>query len=560
MTDRHPHSNDSATELDLNDVAGHYDIPSGDLDRVVARGRRLATRRRRGVVTLTAVAVVATGIAAVNVLTPSADHETPVAAGGGNLSRGAAGIQWQTANPDLALGMSSEASGGSASLYALSTAAGEIDFAKARRNGVLWRSDNGVDWAAASTLPTDLYLSDLAGDDDRLYAVGTTAPTAASGAKAVPDLIAGWSDDAGRTFSRTTLPIDLRALAAHSTHSGVSTASVASGARGTLIVVTLNANLDVPKLVPDGVSARYGWVFSDTGVELLAGNTPVDGSSCAGMEDGQLNKVREVGPTDMGWFRCGDPADPASSGAKELFGVSHAFTWADLGIEGDVLMAVRHEPVLFHAPAGSTAFERVPLPDSTVAAGQVLVEAHDGGFEIVAAAAYDRAPKPVVVMHSDDGRTFGEPRALPDIVWASSIGRVRGVTTIVGGTDIGSAVVQADGTGGWVSRDIASAVDPKVLGNGQAHVIGAGMGDFGIVAAVVVSDERRDQISYRLLASRDGTTWEDRPLQDMVDDAIRSVTRVVVTSNRAVVSVAVGAPGKDRRGPSKQVALVGVAT
>lgn len=547
----------ASPDLDLDAAATSYDIPGGDVARVVRHGRHLAARRRRFTASATAMLVLAGAFAVQDVFGRDPDREVPLAADG-TLIRGPVGISWRMTTPEAGIGFGSNARG-PAPLYALSTAAGERDFETARRNGTVWRSENGVDWVAASTLAGDFYLADLAGRDGRVYAVGTTTATAVPGtSRTAHNLVAGWSDDDGKTFSHTALSaIDLAGIAQKSRHSGVGSASVASGPRGTMIVATVQALLDVPELLPAGVTAPNGWVTTESGIDLLGGKA----EGCPDAEN-QVKQMRgQDRPGEMSGFRCYEGEEKMSTRTpQEIFGVAARYSFGELGIGGDLLLAVQRQPVVFFAPPGTTDFERVEMPHQEPMHAPVLVEAHDDGFDVVAASGrVDGMTQKVVALHSADGRAFEAAAPLPDIMWPTAIGRVRGVTTVVGGTERGSVVAQRKPGGHWTSSALSSAVAPDAAAGKQANAVAAGIGDFGIVVAVVLSEDGQIA-STRIVASRDGTTWEDSPLDALVDEPVRAVTRIVVTDKRAVVTVGVGDAPRSGAGPLPQRALIAVAT
>ena len=561
--------NPLAADLDLDHAASAYDIPAGDIASVTDRGRRLSARRRNGVVIATVLALVATGAGAQVLLANDGDgaREIPLATEGG-VVRGDTGITWRVTTPKEGLGGLGTVEGpiGDGPLYALSTAPGERSSAKVRMNGVVWRSADGVDWTEASRVDSDVHFADLAASDGRIYAVGTTAGTAATGtsssaARSAYDLVAGWSDDDGATFNRTALPLDLRALAANGTMVRVNGARVASGPKGTLIAVTLAASLDVRRLLPDGEDAPNGWVITGTGVDVLG-----DERNGCDAELEKLEQMESVG--DLTGFTCprGGQGDGALT-AQEIFGVTGSYTFDQLGIEGDLLDAVRRQIAVFHAAPGATEFERVQSPSTKAVYGPAYVEAHDGGFEVIASSEAEASggPQGIVHLHSGDGRSFGQASTLPDLAWVTAVGRVQGATTIVGGTiDRGSMVVRSTGDGGWTSAPLAAAVDPAVVDGKRVEAFVAGIGDFGIVVSALVIDDRRDGgrlEETRVLVSRDGVRWSDTPLRDIVGDrTVRGISRIVVTSNRTVITVATGECGGGCDGPTEQVAAIGVST
>src|ERR1700676_4766940 len=127
-------------------------VPPGDVEAVMARGRRRRWRQRAlaGAGTATAVGVLAATVI-------SATHHGPTriqVASTGSTQPGAAAttLTWRVVNTTSALGATSALTS-SAPLYALSTAPGVADPTPAR---VIYRSADGLDWSQTSG-PNGLY-------------------------------------------------------------------------------------------------------------------------------------------------------------------------------------------------------------------------------------------------------------------------------------------------------------------------------------------------------------------------------------------------------------------
>src|SRR5579864_4302164 len=121
-------------------------VPPGDVEAVIARGRRRRWRQRAlvGASSATAVGVLA---AAVITATHHEPTSTQVAATGPAVPKVAATtLTWHVVNPTSALG-STTALTSSAPLYALSTAPGVADTNPPR---VIYRSADGLDWSQTS--------------------------------------------------------------------------------------------------------------------------------------------------------------------------------------------------------------------------------------------------------------------------------------------------------------------------------------------------------------------------------------------------------------------------
>jgi hypothetical protein len=537
--------------LDLTAAARSYDVPAGDVDAVLRRASGRTTRRHRAVAVLSVAALVAAGSVSVDLL--DGGESTSVASGGA-VVRGDVGVTWRAVTPETALGFAT-GTGSTAPLYALSTAPGEADVNAPGERRVVWRSDDGVEWTSLSVLGTDLYASDLSARDDRVYAVGTGPATAAPGGRPVSPLLVGWSDDGARTWRKARLPVDLEAIAARSTRSIVRSTAVAAGPAGTLVVGVLDASLDVNASLPAGVTAPHGWVQTESGVDLLGPEREgVCPSGSSPPEKAEVIPADATGEVHPVWCRTGDDdREPVMVPPQDARGVTASYTWEQLGVDGDLLRAVRRQPVAFLAPAGSDDFERVDLPPVLGVQGPVLLDVSDAGFALVTTTS-DRPGRPsVVALESPDGRSWAASGAVPGS-WAAAAGRVAGVATVVAQGETGAVVVRADGAGGWVTTPLGDVLEAGP--EAQMSLVSAGVGAFGVVAAVMVAEKgfERGPVAPWIVVSRDGRTWDAFPVEDLVDEPVRNVVRASVVGERAVVAVSVGAQGPGR---GRQVALVG---
>ncbi|MDQ1519703.1 MAG: hypothetical protein QOI55_776, partial [Actinomycetota bacterium] len=461
-------------ELDLHRLADGVDMPRGDVGEVVSRAARRTSHRRRALVagiTVLVVAVAATGVEIAG--RDGRDAGQSIALGAVSAHLGDTGIQWQRVNPRSALGFSTDPTGTSA-LYALSTSPGQADTGAAPR--VVWRSEDGVDWTAVgSSLGNDLYLSDLASADQRIYAVGTGPATASttSGDAVSGALLVGWSDDNAKTFAKHALPLDLASIARYATSVSMNQTQVAVGAHGAVVAATVIVDPDVAALLPSGVTAPNGWVITRDGVDLLgngnacpAGTTEVpkkvdlptttiapDGAVGSSTETtspapSQAELAKKLRAEKAAVDALGNPAGNASNGRVYRYscysadgsehltnpqatrGVTRSFTWAQLGVDGDLLRAIRGEPFVFAAAGpGSTDFHRVDVA-GIGGVGTMVLRADDDGFDLVATSAADGvSPKSesakLVVLHSVDGQAWTANDAAPQgIDWVSAVGSI----------------------------------------------------------------------------------------------------------------------------------------
>ena len=581
MTDR----SDARAPLtsDLAAAARSLDIPPGDPAAAVLRGGRRRQRQRRRLTALAVVAVVASVAGAVSVLDDPAT-QIDVATSPG-LARGDVGVSWRAVTPDSGLGYAPRL-GSSAPLYALSTAAGQREVTD-KEPRVLWRSDDGIEWTAVATATDDLFLSDLASSDDRVYAVGTgLAGASVGGQRAIPPLMVGWSDDGARTWAKARLPLDLDGLMGQTVRLSITGTTVASGPDGTVIAGVLDGALDVPALLPAGVTAPDGWSTTAKGVDILGPER--DGVCPAGTltpeavmaRQGENVKVvpREAEVGEVYPTACIPEAEDATKllgrenmvrmSPQDARGVVASYTWDQLGVDGDLLRAVRRQPVVFFAEPGSTDFGRVDLPDLDPVSGPILLDAGDRGFELVATTGTLMSFKgmegvQVMVLHSEDGRAWTAAPASGAALWASAAGRLGGVPTVIGQSADGAGMLRSS-DGGWTSASLASVLSDVPAG-ANISLQHAAIGPFGAVAILAVQPQmteaelmtRPPEMEERILVSRDGTTWQEYKVDDLAGRPVRNIIRATVVGDRVAVTVSVKPESGDG---SAQVVLVGTPT
>ncbi|MBV9664806.1 MAG: hypothetical protein JOZ37_12635 [Actinobacteria bacterium] len=562
---------------ELRTRAAAFDVPPGDVDVVMTRaGHR--TRNRRALTTVSTIAAVVALIAVV-VSTGSDHHVVPVHVAGEPAHVADLGISWKRVNPGTTLAFSPIAKG-AGPVYALSTAPGQVD-ANAPQNRVVWKSDDGSEWQSVSTLSNDLYIADLSPTSDRIYAVGTGPATAAVGGQKSSRLVSGWSDDGGKTWQEADLPVDMNAVATKSSSSGLGIAQIASGAKGTVAVATPTAQLDVNKVLPNGATAPYGWALTETGVDVLGAPPAKDPCPAGTVSDkggDTSNPAAPPGPVYPTYCMPGDGSKPAMErtagqqpvevSPQQARGVTASYTWAQLGVDGDLLKAIKHQPIGFYAPPGSTHFERIDLPTPDGTGDATAVVAGKDGFDVVLSASYGVAPtktqqqppSQLTIVHSADGRTWdGAPSVEHGVSWTSASGLLNGQPAIVAEGDGGPVLLRSDGAGNWTPTSLGALIDAPAGTDRMVTV--AGIGPFGVVAVIAPVDKEagsRAQPDFRVLTSRDGITWQSDRLSDVAGMSANTASLVYVTANQAVLKVSPQpTPGSKKPGPD--VTLVATA-
>jgi hypothetical protein len=545
MTDLHDH---------LDDLARATDVPAGDLDAVVRRGRRRANRARAGVGLVAVVAAITTGA----VIIGGDDDATPIAAGDAtNATTGDTGVTWSVTAPTSALaqlGRATVANG--TQLYALSTAPGQAPTEQPMPLRV-WSSADGVDWTDAGEPTGDIYLSDLDATDGRLYAVGTGPATAATTVNgAVPEMLIGASDDGGSSWQTSGVDIDLAAIAEHSTSMSWSQRDVATSGDAVVALVGVHAELDVHELLPEGDDAPNGWAITSTGVDVLG---PAPEEPCpkgGGARTAPTAVGEEEPPPARVWgYTCDDGSGGYTmTSPQDAHGVERSYTWAELGVGGDLLDATLGNPIAFvRTPDGT--FQRVAVPAPAIETGWSTLTGGSAGFDLIVNPADGSTP---TRLHSADGVTWTGGAPLPaGLAWVNGTGTLGDRTVLQGNTETNAPLV--------VIGD--QVVDPyAILGDAAAgdelYWAAGAAGDAGVVVIVGsvpkrpgVTEYDSGEVQYVALWSRDGSTWEYRTLDELAGQRIGSVTSAVVTADRFVVTAGTGE--RDADGHLRQLALVG---
>ncbi|MBA3654133.1 MAG: hypothetical protein H0W70_08050 [Actinobacteria bacterium] len=487
--------------LDLRAAARSLPVPPGNVDAVVERGATLARRRQRGIAGGTAVLLILSAVSYV-ALTRDSNRPTRVTVGddgaAASLQRGDAGIRWE--RTPIRSGLSFTTSRSGDALYAVSTAPGTTGQSPNDMRPVVWHSDDGAEWSKVTELG-DLYLSDLADRGARVYGVGTGPATAVvGGKKPVSDLVVGWSDSAGRDWSRDALPLDLRAMATKTRRIDVGHVEVAATDRAVIAVASLIADLDVPAVLPAGQTAPDGWVITNDGVDVL-GNGPEcppgtsstpPGEKSAGAKPRPSNGG-DVGPGPRYPSQCYKPDGTYQTvRPQDSRGVKASYTWSQLSVNDDLRRAVLGEPFVFAADGGTTKFQRVDVPALAGKSGDALLNTSGDGVLLVSRERVDgwsKTEPKAALLKSVDGRTWSPATTPPGFSYAMGLGRLGGRTAIVGSTGSGAMLWLANPDGTWSASALGDAVDPVARKGRRVEVVAADVGPLGAVAVVSMVDD-----------------------------------------------------------------------
>ena len=189
-----------------------------------------------------------------------------------------------------------------------------------------------------------------------------------------------------------------------------------------------------------------------------------------------------------------------------------SYTWAQLGVSGDLLQAAIGQPFVFWSADG-TSFKRIAQPVPASRTAQVHISADASGFALLA----QNSSGATTVSHSADGQQWQQEASLPsDFNDVVAVGSLAGRTVVVGNSftgDPSSSTAQANPSiatldgGHWTESSFGA-----VLGSSDSKVTveAAGIGPLGVAAVV------GDGTSHTVLFSHDAATWSVQPLSKFV--------------------------------------------
>ena len=522
----------------LHSAARAIDVPEGDLANVIATAQR-RTRHRRGLVTVMTSVVLLVAMVAAVAVHDRGDRGTQLKVGAAFAQQGDVGIEWAVQS-NFALGPlvnTSEIVEASGTLYALSTAPGERSFDGPR---VVWHSTNGLDWSPGKPLD-DLYLSDMAVHDDRLYAVGTSpASLRTTRDTEVSYPVIAWSDDKALSWQRDRLPIDMADIVDRSVSTWSSNSAVAVGEQGLVVVTKVDAVPDVTSMLPPGTDLSDGWAVGPLGIDLLK---PGPAQCPPGSElQPELGVVQPAIPDD-GQVQFGPCIrDYQQLSGQDSFGVAKTFTWEELDVRGDFLQAILGRPFVFRSNKDGS-LRKVDVPFSNGAWSINVTGAADGSFVLRASGSTG-----VDIFASGDGLTWAKMPAVPGMDYLEAGGQL-GDRTALFGSSVNSAISTflLGGAEGWQQITLAdlagiddaskAQVQVAIGSKGAASVVGLRgpsllePGDASVtqvevangVASVVPPEGsfafQGPPTQKKIMASRDGQTWSVVPLEDLVPDS-----------------------------------------
>jgi hypothetical protein len=219
---------------ELRARSAQVELPAGDVDAVVARGRGRRRRRRTSgglIAVMTAGAVVGVVVA-----DSGQSHHTDVSTRIPALAPPVSSprLLWRAASVhDGLTPITSLASPGEIA-YAVSTAPGQI-VTSGYGTQTLYRSATGLSWKQADG-PNGVSVGDVSVNGARLYSVGTGPATADTGGASAEYAAVSWTVNGGVSWQKSVLPVHLGAPSNSTTDTGV-IIRVAAGPKGVVALV-----------------------------------------------------------------------------------------------------------------------------------------------------------------------------------------------------------------------------------------------------------------------------------------------------------------------------------
>lgn len=552
----------------LRSAAERISIPPSPVGLVMAKGQTRHHRQRT--ISILAVVMVVAATAVVT-LSNRGSHATTVASNG--TTGVSAALEWKAVNTAATLGYDTTLTpGGASALYAVSTAPGVST--NVNQTPTLYRSVDGINWTPIAG-PAGLSLDSLSAVGDHVYEVGTGTATAA---------VATSTD--GSTWQQSPLNLDLASVLTKATSNGTENVNVTAGAAGVLATVTVNATLDLAKVLPAGAPTPSSWVATADGVELLTGTCPstpaqayagsgkataadrayeatgdassakaASGSTAARQAyrvTGESPQAEPTGAPVLCYSPAGTEPGPGPYrdvvSAAALGPVAASYTWAQLGVSGDTERAVLDEPFGFLSTDGTT-FHPVTLPGSP-GGGEPQIVAGPTGFGLVEA---DQAigvnAERDAFYQSTDGANWVPAPPLPDPVdtYSVQVGSLDGHFAIVDeGTPSHLETLVGDH---WAVTDLGQVAGSPA---GQGSVDQAAFGPLG-VAMVLMNNAESGQTDGAVLYSPDGVTWSSSSLAAIAGGPVGDPNVISMTASQVVVVAPSGTPTN----PPSSLTLVG---
>lgn len=522
MNDLNPSEQRLAEQLRRQ--AQSVDIADTPLASVIQRGRQRTDRRRVAVGVAAVIALSATVIGTIQLLsrpvshrvTPAtdskpADDATPSATLPADttgeqltpVNRIESNLVWNTVEPASgeALGSiiwdNSSLTGQKAPYLAWSSSPGKS--ANQEFIYTLYQSDDGIHWVPAggqSFTQPEVSVRGVGSRNGRMFAFGTAAATAPIPSGGGGEVVVDVSDDQGASWKDITLPFDLRGLASSKGVQSVGFQGdmVTSDAGVVALGVPLvNVDLSAHPGLNAGYIPRRDGAIPVTFPDCSSGAGPTTISVQGGFAPAPTTAPDDTIPADFSTTTTYPAADTAPAGQCQPATPEQSalIPWADLGVDG-AAVAEMFTPRVFLSTDGETFVEGSfpALPDD-YQMNQVDVTATAAGFA-ASAHLYDASGGGGIakLYFSADGLTWTESD-MPTGFY-NSISILDDGTIVAFGNDltgVSFTAVSSDGIE-WSKLTLSSLLNPDDGKTALLTVVLAAAGPGGITAVANIDVDK----------------------------------------------------------------------
>ncbi|MGE3324644.1 MAG: hypothetical protein AB7N61_04480 [Acidimicrobiia bacterium] len=472
----------------LRTEANRVAIAPGSPARAIGLAHRHRRRRNSALALSSVAALAAVSITTVRVLDDSRGQRVVAGSDAGRAELVNGDLTWTTSPAPVGLGYGWSTARDGDTLYALSTEPGKQANFEQPAVKMLYRSTDGRTWEP-SALPADLSVNSLAANSGNLYAVGT-APSTKSSADDLPDAgepVVATSVDGGRSWTRSTLPVDLTKLQSTGGAPYVFT-QIAAGPSGVVAMVSTGGQVNSVRLLPAGVDYSWGWRADADGITV--GDRPSDAeleALKAQLCEPEAEFIVSDTQNSMGGHLSCEYSDedaPPMEWDPSVINPATGtlYSWASLGVDVDTAALLSGATIAFHSSDG-TDFRRTGTIATGNSANVQGMTALGNGF-VAALAHFSLSANSVEMLWSPDGSNWSTASTL-DLGngWPFTLTESNGVAVLIAQDTNGvlTSHTSTDGTT-WTSTDLTGLLD--LQRGARVYVENVGSGPLGLVIAV----------------------------------------------------------------------------
>lgn len=395
--------------------------------------------------------------------------------------------------------------------YALSTAPGiTISWPPPK---AIYKSGDGENWEIIQ-LGGDNSANDMAAARGRIYLIGTAPGSGNSDEPA--EVVVSSSEDEGDNWSTTLLPTVAAPPGGAPIEWSELVTRVAASEDAVVAVVQSRFFLDYRQLVPAEFSGDYGYNPRPDGVDVIDHRI---------MEQMYMSCEKEMEAAGGDTSGVSEECRRLFEEGDESIGSVAFVSWEEMGLPAG------GEPVFseMFVSADGVTFDSVESPFTAGAEVSGLFALPDGFIGVES----DRGR--TTLWRSDDGRTWQQEAAMPNMTWITNVGVTNGRTVVIGqGFQGDSTVVWESEAGEWQTIDFDGLLGP-VPANGGRWLSSAGVGPMGVVAAFQSFDERTGREFTEVALGTSPEDWSLVPIEEITGMAGGYANWVAVGTDRVMV-------------------------